>query len=109
MTRSSAALLTAVVLSGTALTSAPASAQRPTATLLDSAVLRTPRLSEGSGITPSRRRPGVFWALNDSGDGPWLYATDSAGTDLGRIRVEGATTLDWEDLSSGPCTRSAGH
>ncbi|HXY70863.1 MAG TPA: hypothetical protein VEH62_15590 [Gemmatimonadales bacterium] len=74
--------------------------------LVDTAVLRSPRLVESSGVTPSTRRPGVLWTHNDSGDEPRLYATDSAGDDLGSILVAGARNVDWEDLGSGPCPGS---
>ncbi len=45
----------------------------------------------------------MLWTHNDSGDEPRLYATDSAGSDLGSVLVEGARNVDWEDLGSGPC------
>ena len=71
--------------------------------LVDTAVFQAPRLVESSGVTPSTRRPGVVWTHNDSGDEPRLYATDSAGDDLGSILVTGARNVDWEDLGGGPC------
>jgi hypothetical protein len=71
--------------------------------LVDTAVLRSPRLIESSGVTPSARVRGVLWTHNDSGDEPRLYATDSAGNDLGSVRVAGAANVDWEDLGSGAC------
>lgn len=85
------------------LLSRVAAAQSPTVTLLDTAVLAAPRLYESSGIAASRRDPGVYWTHNDSGDGPFLYTTDSTGRDLGRVRVEGAGAVDWEDVAPGPC------
>ncbi len=75
----------------------------PRLELVDTAVLRARRLIESSGITPSRRFPGVYWTHNDSGDEPRLYATDSAGDDLGSVLVAGAANADWEDLGAGPC------
>jgi hypothetical protein len=87
---------------------ATASAQHVAVTLADTAELAAPRLGEASGIIPSSRRPGTFWTHNDSGDGPFLYAVDSAGTNLGRLVIRGATTVDWEAISSGPCTVSTG-
>lgn len=75
----------------------------PRLELVDTAVLRSPRLVESSGVTPSARVRGVLWTHNDSGDEPRLYATDSAGHDLGSVRVAGAMNVDWEDLGSGPC------
>ena len=71
--------------------------------VLDTAVFRSPRVVESSGVTPSTRRAGVLWTHNDSGDEPRLYATDSAGDDLGSVRVAGARNVDWEDLGAGPC------
>ncbi len=75
----------------------------PRLELLDTAVLRAPRLTESSGLAPSTRVRGVLWTHNDSGDEPRLYATDSAGTDLGSVLLTGAHNEDWEDLGSGPC------
>jgi len=87
-----------------ALIARAAMAQRVTRLeLVDTAVLRAPRLVESSGIAPSHVVRGVFWTHNDSGDQPRLYATDSAGDDLGSVLVDHAANVDWEDLGSGPC------
>jgi hypothetical protein len=64
---------------------------------------QNPRLRESSGIAVSRAYPRVLWTHNDSGDQPYLYATDVSGNDRGRIRVRGARAVDWEDLAVGPC------
>ncbi len=64
---------------------------------------RSPRVTESSGVVVSRAHPGTLWTHNDSGDGPYLYATDSLGNDHGAIRVSGTEATDWEDLASGPC------
>ncbi len=72
--------------------------------VVDTAVFQARRVVESSGVTPSTRRAGVLWTHNDSGDEPLLYATDSAGDDLGFVRVAGARNVDWEDLGGGPCT-----
>lgn len=76
-------------------------------TLVDTAVITVRRLDESSGVAASRR-PGVYWTHNDSGDGPFLYAIDSAGRDLGVWRVEGAANRDWEDMAAGPCVVRSG-
>jgi hypothetical protein len=76
--------------------------------LMDTAVLASPRLRESSGVVASARAPGIFWTHNDSGDGPFLYATDSAGQDLGAVRITGARAVDWEDIAAGPCLVAAG-
>lgn len=94
----------AIALSLSVLMAVPVAAQRaPRLELLDTAVLRSPRLLESSGAAPSHRVRGVVWTHNDSGHEPRLYATDSAGDDLGSILVAGAENVDWEDLGSGPC------
>lgn len=64
---------------------------------------RSPRLTESSGVAVSRVHRGTLWTHNDSGDGPYLYATDLRGTDDGAIRVSGARAVDWEDIALGPC------
>jgi len=57
-------------------------------------------ITESSGMAAGRRRPGVFWTHNDSGDGPRLYALDAKGKHLGTVTVRGATSRDWEDIAS---------
>ncbi|MDO8666141.1 MAG: hypothetical protein Q7J79_05980 [Gemmatimonadales bacterium] len=80
-----------------------AAQERPQIVLLDTAVMVAPRLSESSGVTASLRRRGVYWTINDSGNEPILFATDSAGRDLGYVRVTAAQNVDWEDLALAPC------
>lgn len=63
--------------------------------------LADPAIDESSGLAASPTMPGVFWTLNDSGDGPALYATDEDGAALGRWLVTGAENRDWEDLAAG--------
>jgi len=75
--------------------------------LVDTAVLEARRITESSGVAPSARVHGVLWTHNDSGDEPRLYATDSAGHDLGSVRVAGARNVDWEDMASGLCPGTA--
>jgi len=47
-----------------------------TALLVLQATFQSPRLIESSGVAVSHTYPGVLWTHNDSGDGPYLYATD---------------------------------
>jgi hypothetical protein len=68
-------------------------------------VFRNPRLTESSGVAASRRQPGVLWTLNDSGNEPWIFATDTLGRDLGAFRVADADNYDWEAIALGPCGR----
>jgi hypothetical protein len=61
-------------------------------------------IRESSGVAASRQYPGVFWTHNDSGWDAVLFAVDSTGAILGRVRVAGATNRDWEDIELAPCT-----
>jgi hypothetical protein len=65
--------------------------------------LENPEVNESSGLAVSRRNPGVLWTHNDSGDGPFLYAFNRSGANLGTFRLTGARALDWEDMAAGPC------
>ena len=71
-------------------------------------VIKSARVLEASGVAVSRAHAGVLWTHNDSGDGPYLYATDLQGTDRGAVRVLGAEAFDWEDIALGPCPTRAG-
>jgi hypothetical protein len=73
------------------------------ALFLFQATFQSPRLMESSGVAVSREHPGVLWTHNDSGDGPYLYATDLRGTDRGFLLVSGADAFDWEDIALGVC------
>ena len=74
-----------------------------TALLVLQATFQSPRLVESSGVAVSHTYPDVLWTHNDSGDGPYLYATDLRGTDRGALLVPGAEAIDWEDMALGPC------
>jgi hypothetical protein len=69
---------------------------------------RSPRMIESSGVAVSHAHPGILWTHNDSGDGPYVYATDLRGTDRGVMRVSGARAVDWEDIALGPCPLTPG-
>jgi hypothetical protein len=82
----------------------PTVAQQRTPSLVErTGSLRSPPITESSGVAVSRKHAGVLWTHNDSGDGPMLFATNLAGDDLGRYLVPGASNYDWEDLALGPC------
>jgi hypothetical protein len=74
-----------------------------TALLLLQATFQSPHIRESSGVAASRAHQDVLWTHNDSGDGPYLYATDLRGTDRGRLLVSGAQAWDWEAMAQGPC------
>jgi hypothetical protein len=58
-------------------------------------------LSEASGLIHGSGN--FWWSHNDSGDGPFLYAVDPKGKLLGKVEVQGAKNIDWEELTAGPC------
>ncbi|QTD99238.1 WD40 repeat domain-containing protein [Streptomyces cyanogenus] len=66
--------------------------------------LKDPRITESSGLAASRLHPGVYWTHNDSDDGPYLYAVDSAtGKTVARITLRGiGSPRDVEAISIGP-------
>jgi hypothetical protein len=63
---------------------------------------RVAELPEGSGLAASRQTPGRFWSHNDSG-APELFALDSNGRVVGRVRMTGAAVEDWEAVAVGAC------
>lgn len=102
--RRSFAVLAGVLLTGACVL--PASAAEGTA---DGAgdqgfTLKDPRITESSGLAASRLHPGVYWTHNDSDDGPYLYAVDSAtGKTVARITLRGiGSPRDVEAISIGP-------
>jgi hypothetical protein len=54
---------------------------------------------ELSGLVASRDHRGVFWAHGDSGNAPILYAIDERARTLAEIMVDGASSVDWEDIT----------
>ena len=63
---------------------------------------------ETSGVAASSAHPGIFWTHNDSEGDSAVFALDSTGTVLGRVRVRGATNRDWEDIAVAPCSAASG-
>lgn len=59
-------------------------------------------LPEVSGIVTSAVNPGLIWMHNDSGDEPRVFAVVLPGRIVARVRLQGATHLDWEDMARGP-------
>jgi hypothetical protein len=71
--------------------------------VLGRATLSDPRLIESSGVIPSRTLPGVLFSINDSGNEPLVFATDTGGHALGAWPVPGTRNRDWEAITTGPC------
>ncbi|WP_328481238.1 WD40 repeat domain-containing protein [Streptomyces sp. NBC_00377] len=108
------ALFTTVLLSGAftvlAASAAPDASAAPAASAASAAdgdkgfTIEDPRITESSGLAASRQHPGVYWTHNDSDDGPYLYAVDSAtGKTVARLTLTGVgTPRDVEAISIGP-------
>lgn len=62
--------------------------------------IESSEINESSGIAASKCQPNVLWTHNDSGDGPYLFAIDKTGKNLGTWKVENAENVDWEDIES---------
>ncbi|WP_240970468.1 hypothetical protein [Actinacidiphila epipremni] len=62
-----------------------------------------PRITESSGLAASKLHLGVYWTHNDSSDGPYVYAVDSAtGKTVARVTMRGIHPRDVEAISLGP-------
>lgn len=94
----SALLLLATIVSPLA---AQSLAPRPAQAIL-TGVFQDPDLRESSGVVRSTH-PRVLFTINDSGNPPEIFATDSSGRPIGRWLVPGVGNRDWEALSTGPC------
>jgi hypothetical protein len=58
------------------------------------------QLAECSGIETSLASKNLLWAINDSGNGPFLFAMGEDGSDKGMVLVKGARNRDWEGLDT---------
>ncbi len=74
-----------------------------TSAITSDATLSVEALQETSGLAASQKYPGLFYAHNDSGDSPRLFALASNGTLKATIAFAGAFATDWEDMARGPC------
>lgn len=94
----SAAAAAGTSATATATATAAPAAGAPGFTITD------PRIKESSGLAASRIHPGVYWTHNDSDDGPYVYAVDSAtGKTVARVTLAGiGTPRDVEAISLGP-------
>ncbi|MBT2451095.1 WD40 repeat domain-containing protein [Streptomyces sp. ISL-43] len=97
----STAAVAVVVASGFALAPAALAAASPGTSGF---TISDPRIKESSGLAASRIHPGVYWTHNDSDDGPYVYAVDSAtGKTVARITLTGiGKPRDVEAISLGP-------
>ncbi|MFJ3977937.1 WD40 repeat domain-containing protein [Streptomyces sp. NPDC090021] len=100
LARAAATALTAAVV--VAVPPGTASAAQPPGA--SSFTISDPRITESSGLAASRIHPGVYWTHNDSEDGPYVYAVDSAtGNTVARVTLTGiGGPRDVEAISLGP-------
>ncbi len=57
-------------------------------------------LNELSGLTRSNIHPGIFWAINDSGNAAEMYAIDARAKTVAVVTLDGVVNTDWEDISN---------
>ena len=62
--------------------------------------IKSPDITESSGIVASRCQKDVLWTHNDSGDDAFIFALDMTGNSLGAWRVQNAQNIDWEDIAA---------
>ena len=63
--------------------------------------LSDPRLTEISGITPSRMHAGVYWVHNDSSDAARIYGIDISDCDVvAELTMKGVKARDIEGIAS---------
>jgi len=63
------------------------------------AILKDREINESSGLIFSQRNPDCFWTHNDSGDLPRLFLIHRDGRTIARVKIDGATAIDWEDIT----------
>lgn len=66
---------------------------------VDKGFIENDQLDEGSGLIASRKNPGYFWAVNDSGDSNRLFYFDANGKGKKEFYLTNTFNRDWEDMS----------
>ena len=61
--------------------------------------IKSPDITESSGIAASKCQDNVFWTHNDSGDDAFIFAINAAGDDLGTWKMPNVKNIDWEDIA----------
>jgi hypothetical protein len=62
-------------------------------------VISDPAIDEASGMAASRLHPGVVFIVEDSGNGPYVYAVGRDGRTLATFTLDGAKNVDWEAMA----------
>ncbi|MCU0749991.1 MAG: hypothetical protein MUF13_10655 [Akkermansiaceae bacterium] len=65
----------------------------------DRPTMEAPGIREASGIVVSRKDPGHYWIINDSGAPAEIHLVQADGTPRGKITLKDARNVDWEDLA----------
>ncbi len=76
----------------------PATTRPATTNAFEIGYIDDPAIPESSAIVASRKYPGVYWTLNDSGNPPVLFAIDRDGKTINAFPVR-RPNRDWEDLA----------
>lgn len=61
--------------------------------------IKSPEITESSGLANSPCQPEVLWTHNDSGGGPFIFAVNKKGEHLATLHILNAQNRDWEDLA----------
>jgi hypothetical protein len=61
--------------------------------------IKSPKITESSGLANSPCQPEILWTHNDSGGGPFIFAINKKGEHLATLHVLKAQNRDWEDLA----------
>lgn len=67
------------------------------------AALGIEALQETSGLAASKIHKDLWYAHNDSGDSPRVFAMSADGQLKATFALGGAFASDWEDMARGPC------
>jgi len=83
-------------------TSGPTAYSTPAIQAVISQSSAVSRVSESSGVCPSRRATGLFWTVNDANNPAVLHTITTAGAVGNPVTVtgNGVSNTDWEDLQS---------
>ena len=62
--------------------------------------IQSTAITEASGLAISASNPDSMWIINDSGGTPDIHLVNTDGTYCGKVTVQDARNIDWEDLAS---------
>lgn len=61
--------------------------------------VKAPLVKEASALIKSKKHPGIYWTLCDSGNPPFLFAIETSGKLHATLRLEGVQNIDWESMA----------